>query len=290
MSTDELGSLAEGFNAMAARLETAHTELWTKNQDLERALRKIELLERAKQELTKFVPSAVRRLVEDGPGPLSVDEGGASDVSVLFLDIAGYTRMSEALDPHIVNYLVERYFSVYLDDIYRNGGDINETAGDGLMIIFRGANPQEHARAAVRTAIAIESKTAAINQSLRGNEHPVRVHIGINSGPATVGIRRFQGVSGERWTYTASGSTTNVAARITAMAGAGELLLGEETATRVTDLVVLESLGEFTLKNLSAPVRVYRVAVPGESTTSSPDSGLAPGGAFDVPLKGGLLP
>ena len=64
------------------------------------------------------------------------------DVTVLFLDIAGYTSMSEALDHEKVNFVVEHYFSSFLDDIYANQGDINETAGDGLMIIFQHDDPR----------------------------------------------------------------------------------------------------------------------------------------------------
>ena len=68
---------------------------------------------------------------------------------MLFLDVAGYTRMSETVDSERMNYLLERYFSSFIDDIYRNSGDINETAGDGLMIIFQGDETVAHAASAV---------------------------------------------------------------------------------------------------------------------------------------------
>ncbi|MFQ5947128.1 MAG: adenylate/guanylate cyclase domain-containing protein, partial [Anaerolineae bacterium] len=247
-----------GFNTMAQSLQATYTELQENNRQLETALGKIQLLERAKEELGRFVPSAVKQLIDEGADSLD-GQGEERDVSVLFLDIAGYTQMSEALDQRMVNYLVERYFSAYLDDIYANGGDINETAGDGLMIIFQGDDGHGHAEAAVRTAVAIARKTEDVNQSLGENGYPVRVHIGINSGPASVGLRRFRGLAGERWTYTAAGPTTNVAARIATMAGEGDILIGEETASRVNDVVGLQPLGDFSLKNVAEPVAVYRV-------------------------------
>src|SRR5439155_648930 len=76
-----------------------------------------------------------------------------TDVSVLFVDIAGYTRLAGRLDAATVDRLVERYFGAFLDEILKRGGDVNETAGDGLMVIFQDADPRRHARAAVATAM-----------------------------------------------------------------------------------------------------------------------------------------
>ena len=91
-----------------------------------------------------------------------------TDVSVLFLDVAGYTRMSQILDKVKVNFVIEKYFSSYLDDIYRFNGDINETAGDGLMIIFQDSDPGTNALQALRTASRIQTRTRDINKELEG--------------------------------------------------------------------------------------------------------------------------
>src|SRR5438093_236881 len=73
------------------------------------------------------------------------------DVSVLFLDISGYTCLSERLAPDVLKTLVERYFSTFLDRIHEAGGDINETAGDGFMAIFQDTDSHRHAITAVDT-------------------------------------------------------------------------------------------------------------------------------------------
>ena len=73
-------------------------------------------------------------------------------MSVLFVDLVGYTRLSEQLDPAAVNEVVERYFGAFLDEIIERGGDVNETAGDGIMVIFQDPDPVRHARAATLTA------------------------------------------------------------------------------------------------------------------------------------------
>ena len=128
------------------------------NQDLCDAMMRIRLLDTARDHLSRFVPEAVRRQVDKSPARPQLDMVD-SEATILFLDIGGYTKLSEKLDRDKVSFLVERYFSSFIDDIYRNHGDINETAGDGLMIIFQADEPIEHARAAVRAALAIRRKT-----------------------------------------------------------------------------------------------------------------------------------
>jgi class 3 adenylate cyclase len=206
----------------------------------------------------KFVPASVRRLIELDPTAPALDKH-EQDVSVLFLDIAGYASMSQALDQEKVNYLVERYFSSFLDDIYANQGDINETAGDGLMIIFQDDDPRAHARAAVRTALAIRDKAQRINAELQGIYEPITVNMGINSGLAAVGSTKFEGATGTRWTFTASGPVTNLAARIGASATHGAIYIGAATAERLSEEFELRALGAQFFKNVSQSVEVYEV-------------------------------
>jgi len=87
------------------------------------ALRKVELLEHVKTHLGKFVPTSVLQIVERDPTAPALDKR-EQDVTILFLDIAGYTSLSETLDQEKVNSIVERYFSSFLDDMYANRGDI----------------------------------------------------------------------------------------------------------------------------------------------------------------------
>jgi class 3 adenylate cyclase len=226
--------------------------------NLQTAVEKVTLLEQAKTHLSKFVPQSVQRLVDTNPDALALDKH-ETDVSVLFLDIAGYTKLSEALDQDKVSYLVERYFSSFLDDIYANHGDINETAGDGLMIIFQDADAATHAVQAAWTALAIRNKTAQINAGHQGTYDPVQVNIGINSGLASVGSSKFEGLAGARWTYTASGAVTILAARLATFATEGAVVIGPETARRIQDRFQLDALGVHPLRNISEPVPLFRL-------------------------------
>ena len=89
------------------------------------------------------------------------------------------------------------------------------------------------------------------------------IHVGINSGPALVGATKLDATGGGRWTFTASGPTTNLAARIAGLTRGGEVKVGPETAARIRDQYVLEDTGEHPLKNVAQPVRIYRLVPAG---------------------------
>jgi DNA-binding response OmpR family regulator len=221
--------------------------------------RKLRELRRVKDHFAKFVPEAVKRLVSANPEAPELAKR-ERDVSVLFLDISGYARLSEQLSPDILNRLVERYFSTFLDRIHEAGGDINETAGDGFMALFQHADVSVHPVTAVDAALGLLAATEALNRT--NGVQPLSIHMGLNSGPALVGSTRFEGVRGTRWTFTASGPVTNLAARLAATAEAGQLLVGPETVRRLGEHYRVERLSRERLKNLHEAIDIYRVLGP----------------------------
>src|SRR2546427_3938474 len=137
---------------------------------------KLSELRRAKDHFAKFVPEAVKRLVAANPEAPELAKH-ARDVSVLFLDITGYTRLCEQMPLEVLNRLVERYFSTFLDRIHEAGGDINETAGDGFMAIFQAADVQAHTVTAVQTALALLGATQTLHRT--HNAPPPAIPIGV---------------------------------------------------------------------------------------------------------------
>jgi len=253
--------------AVAIRNARAHEEVVRTAKELATSLRRIQILESMKANLAKFVPKTVSDLIEKSP-EAPVLERQEADVSVLFADITGYTELAATMESERLNQLVELYFAAFLDEILSLGGDVNETAGDGLMVIFQDPNPRRHAMSAVRAAQAILRKTRDTNATLEGYYEPIRMHIGVNSGMASVGARKIEGAAGTRWTYTASGITTNIAARLAGLAGAGSIVLSEETRRRLGDEFELVDLGPQPLKNVAAPVHAYRCSLPMETAAS----------------------
>jgi class 3 adenylate cyclase len=206
--------------------------------------------------LSPFVPQSVRRIVDTNPELLN-QEKESRDVSVLFLDLEGYTRLSTSKTAVEVNDMVEEMFSNFVDPIHRSGGEINETAGDGLMIIFKDGDAPTNAVHAVKAAFDIHERNRQLNRKLSEQFEPVNVNIGINSGVALLGMTVFKGTLETRMTYTATGPVTNLAARLADFAQGGDILIGEDTQKLINGLWPVFDLGAVHLKGIDEPQRVY---------------------------------
>jgi len=96
------------------------------------------------------------------------------------------------------------------------------------------------------------------------------INIGINSGPALVGLSRLGGKTDERWAYTVHGPTTNLAARIADHATGGQILISETTARELADELQLQDRGPSEFKGVSRPVRLFEIEVPSQLITMGP--------------------
>jgi len=206
--------------------------------------------------LSPFVPQSVRKIVENDPELLD-QEKKIKEVSVLFLDLEGYTKLSASKSETEVNEVVEKMFSRFVDPIHRSHGDINETAGDGLMIIFKEDDAKTNAVNAVKAAFDVYEQNREINQTFAPDMDPINVNMGINSGKALLGLTRFEGALDTRMTYTASGPVTNLAARLASHAEGGDILIGEETKEMINGLWPIHERGEVTLKGMDEPIKIY---------------------------------
>ena len=239
-------------------LQLNNIELKKTLEELRKAMDKVEILESVKASLSKFVPATVSRMIEKSPnGEMPVSK--EKDVSVLFLDIESYTKICERLGDAEMNDIIEKHFSAFMDAIYANNGDVNETAGDGLMVLFLDKDKEQNALGAVRTALQIREDTIKIGEECSSLYRPLEINMGINSGSAFVGAARFDSVTGSRWTYTARGGITNVAARIGAQAKGGKVFLSKTTAERIKEHFTLSPLGKFNLKNVSEEVDIFEI-------------------------------
>ena len=250
-SFEEIKSLNLDLQEKNIQLETALVQL-------KASMRKVELLESIKENLSKFVPVTVSRMIEKSP--TSIPESKKQDLSVLFLDIEGYTKLTEKLGSSETNEVIEKHFSAFMDAIYANNGDVNETAGDGLMVLFLNEDKQASALEAVRTALMIRKEAVRIFEECDSLKYrPLDINMGINSGEALVGAAKFETYSGSRWTYTARGSLTNIAARIGAQATRGGIYLSKSTADRIKEHFSPKPKGKFNLKNVSEEIEIFEL-------------------------------
>ncbi len=204
--------------------------------------------------LRTYVPPIVRRAIARDPERPPLD---MRDLTVLFRDIAGCTRLCKLLSPGRMQDLIEKYFSSFIDEVDELGGTINETAGDGLMILFLNEDPEDHARSAARAASLIHAHTKDFGIYWGEKSQDLAVHIGVNSGYASLGVMEFRGSREVRSTYTASGPVSNIAARLAALAPGGKTYVTEESFRRIKGAFDGSFMGRFDLKNVGHPVEVY---------------------------------
>lgn len=187
----------------------------------------------------------------------SAMEGEHKRVSVLFCDIVNSTPLAERLGDEAMHELVNRLFEQVLEIVHRYTGTVNQFLGDGFMALFGAPLAvEQHERHAVRAALDIRAHVAAgFGDVLQRTGHPLQVRLGINAGAVVVGKIG----DNLRMDYTAIGDTTNVAARLQALAGPGDLMVSQTTYAAIAPIVQAESLGLVVLKGKSEPVEVHRV-------------------------------
>jgi class 3 adenylate cyclase len=244
--------------ALNLDLRDKNIELEKTLDKLKNAVRKVEILESVKENLSKFVPVTVSRMIEKSPTGNNLEQK-RQDLSILFLDIEGYTRLCEKLGSDEVNSIIEKHFSVFMDTIHANGGDVNETAGDGLMVLFLGEDKKKNAMDAAQAALTVKKETQRIFSTIGSLYKPLEINMGINSGSALVGAAKFDSYIGSRWTYTARGDVVNIAARIGKLATGGRILVSRQTSERLAGRYHTNSLGLFKLKNISREVEIFRL-------------------------------
>lgn len=255
---DDLVSLTSISHYVTIALENSqlYQEVKEYSEELRKTLERLEELERVKRQLTKFVPTSVASLVEEDPISLALEKR-PQDVTVLFIDIQGFSEITEKFDQSLVNHMVENHFSKYLDCIQRRGGEVNETSGDGLMVLFKEGPPQATAQEAVLAGLEIVDRNRILNDELSYPWGRVELHLGINTGSALVGSTKMKSLTGERWTYTASGMVTVLAARIGAFSERTRLYIGEETYSLLNDRFQCEFQGVHKAKNVKKPIPIY---------------------------------
>jgi class 3 adenylate cyclase/putative methionine-R-sulfoxide reductase with GAF domain len=259
-SQDDKELLVSVSHYVAIALENSklYKEVKDYSEELRNTLIRIETLEKVKSQLTKFVPCSVAKQVEQDPESLT-REKAPMDVTILFIDIQGFSVITEGYEQRLVNDMVETHFSRYLECIHRHCGEVNETSGDGLMVIFKDAASEVSARKAVAAALEIVEENGRLNEEFLYPWGRVDLHLGINSGEAWVGSTKMKTLTGERWTYTASGLVTVLAARIGSLSRQTRLYVGPDTHGCIENSCECEFVGLQTVKNVKTPVSVYWV-------------------------------
>jgi len=230
---DELTDLGAAFNEMAD------------------GLRKKELLQ---DSFGRYVsPEIAEMIFQSSAGGWL--EATRREVTVLFVDIRGYTHYAEHTPPGVVIEMLNQFFGLATEVIIRQGGFINKFLGDAIMALFGAPalQPDQAYRAAM-AAIEIQAAVEKFNQeqSKQGRD-PIVIGIGINRGDVVAGTVG----SAARMEYTVIGDTVNVASRLTSAAKAGEILISRAALEPAADRLQVNPLPPLQVKGKSELLEVY---------------------------------
>ena len=215
----------------------------------------------------KYIPAdLVRRLVSDGSG---AKLGGAvRPMSVLFIDLAGFTGMSERLGEGIIP-LLSRYFNSVSAQIQQHGGTIDKFIGDAVMAFWGAPAPNpDHAVDCCRAALACQRAVEAAG--LRDDSGaPVKIRIGINSGDMLVG-----NIGSEvRLNYTVIGDAVNIASRLesTNKVYGSTIIIGPETRRLAGDRIVVRELDRLAVYGRAGGLQIFELLGMADEAAGCPD-------------------
>jgi class 3 adenylate cyclase len=237
------------------RVKTLWDQLADLNRTLEaRVTEQVAQVERLGRLKRFFSPHLAEAIVNGGADdPL---KSHRREVTVVFIDLRGFTAFSETAEPEEVMGVLREYHAAMGELILAHEGTLERFTGDGMMIFFNDPvpvpNPQERA---ARMALAMRERVDDLRRGWRKLGYELDFGIGIAQGYATIGAIGFEG----RWDYGAIGTVTNLAARLCGEAQPGQILVSRRLHGVVEDFVTAEPVGELSLKGFSRPVTAYNV-------------------------------
>ena len=249
--------------ASLARIKRYHdtvakqaAELAQWNAELEaRVNTQLEELQRMKR-LRRFLSPQVAELVINS-GDDSFLGSHRREIVVVFCDLRGFMAFAESSEPEEVMGVLKDYHTALGELIFRYEGTLERFTGDGLMVFFNDPFPLDKpAQRAVEMALAMRERVRTLAEGWSRVGHDLGFGVGIAQGFATLGRIGYEG----RFDYAAIGSVTNLAARLCAEAGAGQVLVSQRVFSAVDDVAVGESVGALELRGFSRPIRAFGVS------------------------------
>jgi adenylate cyclase len=188
------------------------------------------------------------------------------EITILFSDIKGFTPLTAEMDASQVHNLLNEYFGRMIEIVFRHEGTLDKFLGDGLMVFFGDPEPQpDHAARCVRAAVEMQAAARELDRVWRARgDMPLAIRIGIHTGEAIVGNMGSE----RRLSYTALGSTVNLAQRLEANAPVGGILISARTNEKLAGAVPTLRREPIRVKGIDAAQAVYEVVRESEGGES----------------------
>jgi adenylate cyclase len=244
------------------RIKTLYDEVTRRTEELQALNRTLEQrvadgvreLEQVGRLKRFFSPQLAELIVAGGAAdPL---KSHRREITVVFLDLRGFTAFTETADPEEVMAVLGEYHAAVGRLVLEHEGTLERFTGDGIMVFFNDPVPvDDPAPRAARMALAMQDEVQALAAGWKRRGYDLLMGIGIAQGFATIGGIGFPG----RIDYGAIGTVTNLAARLCGEARGGEILVSQRVQALLDGAVHTDAAGELALKGFQRPVPAYRV-------------------------------
>jgi class 3 adenylate cyclase len=230
-------------------------ELAAWNQELEaRVAQQVERLDRYGRLRRFFSPQITRLLLDQGDDSFLTSH--RREITAVFCDLRGFTGFAETSDPEEVMSVLAAYHRALGDLVFKYEGTLEHFAGDGLLVFFNDPIPISDAPArAVRMAVRMREAVARLADVWQRHGYELGFGVGIARGFATLGQIGFEG----RYDYAAIGTVTNLSARLSSRAKAGQILVSQRVMAGAEEIAVGRSLGPLELRGFSKPLVAYEI-------------------------------
>lgn len=241
-------SLHDQVQAQAAELARWNRTLEERVAEAATRLQRMDRLKRF------FSPHVAEQIVTgEAEDPLT---SRRCELTVIFLDMRGYTAFIETADPEEVMSVLHEYHAEMGRLIIAYNGTLERFAGDGIMIFFNDLVILPNAaQTAILMAIEMQRAFSALTVGWKSRGYDLHMGIGIAKGYATVGRIGFPG----RWDYGAIGAVSALAARLCSEARSGQILVSQRVLADVQERVQFDPVGELALKGFHKPVPAFNV-------------------------------
>jgi len=214
-----------------------------------------ELVQLQKEKIARFLPRNLADMIMSGEHEDFL-KGHRREITVVFIDLRGFTAFVEKSDPEEVMTILRDYQTVMGHLVSEYGGTLERFVGDAVMVYFNDPLPcPNHAEQAVKMAIAMRQAIYSLQEEWKKRDIQLGAGIGIATGYATIGAVGFE----DRLDYAAIGPVTNLAARLCSEAQHGQILVSDRVLPLVKELIKAEPIGELALKGIQRPVAVSQV-------------------------------
>jgi class 3 adenylate cyclase len=243
------------IKALQETVESQRAQIAAWNEALQdKVNEQVEQLDRLGRLKGFFSPQLAEAIVSAGADELLKPH--RREVTVVYLDLRGFTQFTDSAEPEEVMNLLAQYHALAGELITRHAGTIEHFAGDGIMILFNDPVPvPEATHDAARMTIALRERFAVLRSEWNRRGYELDLGAGIALGYATLGTIGFEG----RRDYAVVGNVANLVARLCAEAKGGQILTDRRTLARIEDAVLAEEVGTFNLKGFARPVSAFNL-------------------------------